>query len=302
VKLVNEGENGVKETNLTLEPKVLTQILRAYPEQSGKHKKSKPKHEGRKLQKSLSSRAESLQRTHLAIDEQFRPHSDFVFVFVFDCETSADVKNELRFGFATVFGIEKSGRLDLWESGHLTREALDKPHRHFCFYNPKHLNYDELARLTPWVERFNCEKGEDQPKIVLLPVQSFIKKEFYFWVHEKRALCVGHNLPFDLSRLATACGPGGKDYTNGFKLVLCDCIEQWKSNHPEVRDDLQPEDYQFHPYLRVRKLGSKKAKFAFRIVRQDVENAAKPYEGEFLDTATLGRALLGPGVLTPIET
>jgi len=105
-------------------------------------------------------------------------------------------------------------------------------------------------------------------------------------------------LPFDLSRLATDWGPGGKDYTNGFRLVLCDCIEQWKANHPDERTDLQPDDCQFHPYIRIRKLGSKKAKFAFRIVRQHIENVAKAYQGEFLDTATLARALLGPGDLS----
>lgn len=217
---------------------------------------------------------------------------------MFDCETTADVKNELRFGFASVFGMEKDDQVDLWEAGTLARERLDAPYRHYCFYNPNQLKTEEIDRLEKWGARFNHDKNDNQPMMTLLPVQTFIKRQFYYWVHEKRALCVGHNLPFDLSRLATTWGPGGKDYTNGFKLVLCDCVEQWKARHPGVREDLQPDDCQFHPYLRIRKLGSKKAKYAFRIVRQDIENAAKPYAGEFLDTVTLGRALLGPGDLS----
>ncbi|MBS0424231.1 MAG: helix-turn-helix domain-containing protein [Proteobacteria bacterium] len=232
----------------------------------------------------------------MAIGDEFKPHSDFVFVF--DCETTADVKNELRFGFASVFGIEKSEQVDLWESRQLTREKLDKPHRHYRFYNPNRLKPEELELLTCWVDRFNRDKNVDQPLMFLLPAQKFIMKQFYYWIHEKRALCVGHNLPFDLSRLATDWGVGGKNYTNGFRLVLCDCIERWQANHPDKRTDLQPDDCQFHPYIRVRKLGSKKAKFTFRIVRQDIKNAARPYKGEFLDTATLGRALLGPGDLS----
>lgn len=186
----------------------------------------------------------------------------------------------------------------MWESNQLNRESLDKPHRHFCFYDPKHLLPEEIILLTNWVERFNSEKDDDHPDMDLQSVQSFVKQQFYYWVHEKRALCVGHNLPFDLSRLATDWGPSGGEYANGFKLVLCDCIEQWKSSRPDVQTDLESFDCKFHPYLRVRKLGSKKAKFAFRIVSQKVENAAKPYAGEFLDTATLGRALLGPGDLS----
>ncbi len=286
----------MKKTNLPFEPKVVTQILRAYPEKIEKPNKSEESPAEAKPLKHLTSRQINIQTKQLAIAEEFKPHSDFVFIF--DCETTADVKNELRFGFASVFGIEKSEQVSLWESGQLTREVLDTPHRHFCFYNPNQLKPKEHELLVSWVERFNSEQGNDQPLIDLLPVQKFVKQQFYYWVHEKRALCVGHNLPFDLSRLATDWGPGGKDFTNGFRLVLCDCIEQWKVNHPDKRTDLQPDDCQFHPYIRVRKLGSKKAKFAFRIVRQDVENTAKPYEGQFLDTATLGRALLGPGDLS----
>ncbi len=286
----------MKESNLTLEPKVVTQILRAYPEKIEKPNKSEESAVEVKPLKPLSPRKKYLQTIHSAIAEEFKPHSDFVFVF--DCETTADVKNELRFGFASVFGIEKSEQVDLWESRQLTREKLDKPHRHFCFYNPNQLKREELESLTCWVDRFNSDKDDDQPFMVLLRAQNFIKQQFYHWVHTRSALCVGHNLPFDLSRLATDWGPSGKDYANGFKLILCDCVKQWKANHPDEREDLQPDDCQFHPYIRVRKLGSKKAKYVFRIVPQKDKSAAKPYKGEFLDTATLGRALLGPGDLS----
>jgi len=175
---VNEGENGVKETKMPLEPKVVTQILRAYPEKIEKPKKSEESPQETKPSKPLTPRQIYLQAIHSTIAEEFKPHSDFVFVF--DCETTADVKNELRFGFASVFGIEKSEQVDLWETGKLTREKLDKPHRHFCFYNPNQLKSEELELLTSWVERFNSDKDDDQPPMVLLPVQKFIKKEFYF--------------------------------------------------------------------------------------------------------------------------
>ena len=144
---------------MPLEPKVVTQILRAYPEQIEKGKKLEGNPEEHKNSKPLTPRQKYLQDTHSTIAEEFKPHSDFVFVF--DCETTADVKNELRFGFASVFGIERSDQVSLWELNQLNRESLDKPHRHFCFYNSNQLKLEELELLTSWIVRFNSKKSED---------------------------------------------------------------------------------------------------------------------------------------------
>jgi hypothetical protein len=103
------------------------------------------------------------------------------------------------------------------------------------------------------------------------------------------ALCIGHNLDFDLSWLATRWGTVDKRaYAGGFWLTLCDC---------------GIDNCHFHPPMRVKHLGPAKNRYGFRIPHKIVPGSGavdrkwKPYEGKFVDTMTLGRALLGPGAL-----
>lgn len=108
----------------------------------------------------------------------------------------------------------------------------------------------------------------------------FIKKIFYPWVYIREALCIGHNLPFDLSRLATCWGEAKDKFYGGFWLTLCNC------RHDDSCFD--------HPPVRIKSLGGKKALLDFRTQRKPSKKISR-YRGRFLDTATFGLALLGPG-------
>lgn len=93
-------------------------------------------------------------------------------------------------------------------------------------------------------------------------------------------MCIGHNLPFDLSRLATRWGDAKDKFYGGFWLTLCNC---------------RNTDYCFdHPPIRIKSLGSKKALIDFRSQHKP-SKAINRYRGRFLDTSTFGKALLGPG-------
>ena len=189
--------------------------------------------------------------------------------FTFDCETTTDTRQVLRVGAYAVHGISRNERLYAYSKGRLTRELLDTPCQRGVFYDPAELTADEIATLKQYARVHGmrtCETAE------------FIKKVFYYWVYERHALCIGHNLPFDLSRLATDWGEAKKTFYGGFWLKLCDCIK----NDSDSKHEGNCRD---HPAILIKTLGSKKTRMRFRS-RKD---------GRFLDTCTFGLALLGPG-------
>lgn len=204
-----------------------------------------------------------------AIQEIGRPYEGYCLVF--DTETTTDSRQALRFGVYAVYGIAPETRIWLYRQGQLTREALDKPQEKGIFYNPDEITGDELVVLQ-------CFATLHQLKVY--ETADFIRKVFYPWVYTKQTLCIGHNLPFDLSRLATCWGKAKGQFYGGFWLTLCNC---------------RPDDSCFdHPPVRVKALGGKKALFDFRSQRKP-SGKVNRYRGRFLDTATFGRALLGPG-------
>jgi hypothetical protein len=201
---------------------------------------------------------------------------------VLDTETTTDTAQRLRVGFYEVHGIAQDTRMLLARTGRLTREALDALWEAGVFYDPDALSPVEIA-----VVRANAaEKG-----IRCLTREAFIRR-FYHWVHRRRALCIGHNLPFDLGTLARHWTEAEDRYRGGFSLQLCGC------DHAHCA---------LHPSIRIKTLGRFKARMAFQQVKGPVlasgeRMAPTPSEpghgglqGRFLDTATFGRALLGPG-------
>lgn len=116
---------------------------------------------------------------------------------VFDCETSTDPGQALRFGFARVY----------------FREEL---RREICFYRPGGLTKKELLLLNTHSTAARFE---------VMPCAEFIEKVFYEYAYHCRALVIGFNLPFDLSRLAighSAARPTRRDQSmyGGFSLKL----------------------------------------------------------------------------------
>jgi len=189
-------------------------------------------------------------------------------VFVLDTETFESIGHGLRFGIYHVYGIEPSERMALLSRGELSREALDNynhPYEKGIFYDPDALAPEEISTL----KRYAFALG-----YLLYNVRDFVKDAFYRWVYYRRALCVGHNLSFDLARLPTSSKKGRGSFAGGFSLKLCDCNYKRCVNHPPVR---------------IKQVARHKCLMDF----QTVNLKGKDYKGAFLDTATFGLALLG---------
>jgi hypothetical protein len=116
-------------------------------------------------------------------------------------------------------------------------------------------------------------------RVKLLPVNRFIDEVFYPLVYDTRALLVGFNLPFDLSRLAIRWGVCRRRWRGGFSFTL-------------------PED-PFKPRIRIRSLGLKRSLIEFtRLALQHQQQQHEHYRGRFLDLHTFGFALTGEHNLT----
>ena len=101
----------------------------------------------------------------------------------------------------------------------------------------------------------------------------FVENIFYSEVYVQGALCVGFNLPFDLSRIAVQANPGKGKHRRSFRLKL------------SFRVDL--------PDLRIESISSRAAfiRFAPKKTLQDWERPL--FKGRFLDLSTLTSALTG---------
>ncbi|EQD54617.1 hypothetical protein B1B_09606, partial [mine drainage metagenome] len=91
---------------------------------------------------------------------------------VFDTETTTDYQQDLRFGVARVYAL-----------GNLTRTVV--------FYGE--VTDEERETISAWAK----ESGYDA-----MPREEFVKSVFLPLALDQRAVVVGFNLPFDLSRLA----------------------------------------------------------------------------------------------------
>ncbi len=199
---------------------------------------------------------------------------------VFDTETTTDTSQALRFGFYAIYGISRDERMRLHRADRLTREALDTPHSAGVFYDAVTLTPAEVDVLQVYARLHDLE---------CMTRDAFITTVFYPWVYRYGALCIGHNLPFDLGALATHWTEAGRRYRGGFALTLCDCRDGQGVRYKQCFD---------HPPIRVKQLGRMKAMIQIAVITLPTKIGrprVRKRPGHFLDTATLGRALLGPG-------
>ncbi len=112
-------------------------------------------------------------------------------VLVLDNETTVDLYQNQKFGY---FEIYQYGRLD---------------HKGI-FYDAKALKPKEKTTLKSY-----CKKN----KIRLYTIEKF-REIFLDEVYTLETLCVGFNLPFDLTRIAINASSGRKRKKNGFSLKL----------------------------------------------------------------------------------
>ncbi|HKB47329.1 MAG TPA: hypothetical protein VKC57_06510, partial [Ktedonobacterales bacterium] len=121
---------------------------------------------------------------------------------VFDCETTRDTAQRLRFGFYEIHGLDRQERIRRYRKKQLTRAALDRLHAAGLFYDPDALSAEEIAHIKRYAA---------QHQLACLTRAAFVTL-FYYWAVRVGALVIGHNLPFDLSRLATCWTEATGDY------------------------------------------------------------------------------------------
>lgn len=161
-------------------------------------------------------------------------------VFVFDAETTADQYQNLKFG---------SFRIYLNEILYLQG----------IFVNENCLSENELRIIENY-----CNKNH----IELYYMKDFIDNIFYPEVYELRALCMGFNLPFDLTRLANHFGHTRRNNLNGFSLKISNKVE-----FPRIKISHKDRNKNF-------------IQFASRGIK-----GIKYFKGNFLDVMTLATAL-----------
>jgi hypothetical protein len=117
-------------------------------------------------------------------------------VLVIDTETTEDEYQNLVFGSCGI-----------WISGYL--------HKFILFYAP---NLSEKGIDT--LQKFSQTHNAENIPIEVISVKEFVDIILFPWLIDSQALCIGFNLPFDLSRLATRYGYGRKKWNDGFTFWL----------------------------------------------------------------------------------
>jgi hypothetical protein len=192
-------------------------------------------------------------------------------VLIFDCETTPDEAQRLRFGV-----------YQLLHKGQLREQGL--------FYDK--VEPPELETLKAEASKHGC----DEP----LEVFNFIHKRFLPTAFNSGGLVVGFNLPFDLSRLAIRHAAARvsrpprtpEEVATGMPLKDAD-----RSMVGGFTFQLSPFDNQ--PFLRIKHLNSRSAFFRFanpalqEAARSQRRRGERPQfqRGNFLDVKTLAAAL-----------
>ena len=121
-------------------------------------------------------------------------------MFVFDTETRTDASQRLTFGSYRFF-----------VDNELLEEAL--------FYA------DDLpSKHRKTLEKYVASQNKRGTRLLLLTRSEFLKK-LYKTVYKSRALLVGFNLPFDLSRIAFTTRPARGRFAGGFSLAIWSYVE-----------------------------------------------------------------------------
>lgn len=199
-------------------------------------------------------------------------------MFVFDTETTTDAIQRLLFGCYR-FIVD----------GNCLEEGL--------FY-ANDLPTPELAILRKYVTTHPSDSvPEGVRELRLINLKEFLNKLFLA-VYKSRALLVGFNLPFDLSRIAFDVAPARGQFAGGFSLGLWSYID--KKGH-ERRNG-------FRPRIAIKHVDGKRALMGFTaqnkpdredLIPEGSENgksqAGHIFRGHFLDLKTLAFALTDRG-------
>ena len=200
-----------------------------------------------------------------------------------DCETTLDHAQAFTFGFARLFRL-------IWLPHSVELKCIGE----FCFHA------DELPQTDPEgyeTLQAHCrgrlpaldEPLEPFPQALLwlMPRSEFVKL-FYDYAYKQRAMVVGFNLPFDISRLAVRWGPARSRgyFYGGFRFVLSEVTSKKTGD---------PREALWRPPIAIKPIDSKRALIGF--LRPGGPRASgrslgfEHHSGQFLDLHVLVRAL-----------
>jgi len=205
------------------------------------------------------------------------------YVLLFDTETTTDTTQRLTFGsYRLCERLKNRGVLVCKEEGLFYADDLAET------------NPEGLACLQEYVktQKANVDRGFPR-RLKLLSRTGFVDRVFWRYAYMAKALVVGFNLPFDLSRLALDCGKAQRGYRGGFSFIF------WgRREGRQVRWRAHPN----RPRVNVKHLDSKKSFTGFgRPKKDDSEDQGpaaggppkrrRPFRGRLLDLKTFAFAL-----------
>lgn len=162
-------------------------------------------------------------------------------VLVFDTETTNDQYQNFKIGY-----------FQIYQDGVIQHDG--------SFHDPTILDEREIKTLVT-----NSRKQN----ISLYSLNEFIDNVFYPEIFGLKTLCVGFNLPFDLSRIAKRSGNSKGRNRGGFTLTL--------------------SDDPFNPPIIIKKLGDS---YSFKFTTTKQNKGESRFYGYFLDAQTLAKVLL----------
>lgn len=165
-------------------------------------------------------------------------------VLVFDTETTTDAAQRLLFGFFRIY-----------ERDLLVREGL---------VVADVLDHESMICLTEYAAKV---------RLPMFSREKFVEEIFYPEVYVAGTLCVGFNLPFDLSRIAIHAGIGRGENRRKFRIVLSRRL-RWHD-------------------LRIESATGRAAFIGF-VPKRKLQEWERPFfTGRFLDLSTLSGAFTG---------
>jgi len=210
-------------------------------------------------------------------------------VLIFDTETTTDATQRLTFGAYRYCVWTKGGRLVCAEEGIIY--ADDLPER-----DPEGFATLQEYVRSHWGE--NIARGRSAI-MSLYSRSEFVKTVFWKRAYKERALVVGFNLPFDLSRIAVDWGEARKRFAGGFSFALW---QHWDKVTGAWREN------GYRPRVGIKHMDSKRALKGFTGAREvdaidripEGATDGKPdetytFRGHFLDLRTLIFALTDRG-------
>jgi hypothetical protein len=207
-----------------------------------------------------------------------RRHTRDKYVQVLDCETTIDAAQGLTFGSYRYCRLGRKGYRCVVEG----------------LFHDDDLGQEKVQVLRDYVAREKADVGlGGRRRLQLMTRSAFMRDVFYGAAFGARALVVGFNLSFDLTRLCLDAGEGRGRYRGGFSLI------PWGWRAPSG----QLIEHHHRPRIGLKILDSKRAFTGFlrpakrKKNKNDEGGEENPqaFRGRFLDLRTLAFALTNEG-------